>query len=171
MSNVDIKTLLVLNDNPVEPLDYDERRAAKAVVVDEENNILTLGQFLLGGGVEKEETYEEALHREVLEEAGIQIEILQPLGFVVSYRDMLRRKYVTAGYLCKFKKKISDPTTTHEYEKNEVLKWRPLGELRKSYENEIEQLILDKKRFSTDEFQSSMFHKQMILAFLKKAFG
>ncbi len=66
--------------------------AAKALVVNDEGQILILrepvkdnpgskgGQYgLPGGRMEVEETYEQALKREVKEEAGIDVEILYPI--------------------------------------------------------------------------------------------
>ncbi len=41
--------------------------------------------FLLGGGIENDETPEEALHREVIEEVGMSIRIDQKIGVAVQY--------------------------------------------------------------------------------------
>ncbi len=41
--------------------------------------------FLLGGGIENNETPEEALHREVIEEVGMSIRIDQKIGVAVQY--------------------------------------------------------------------------------------
>ncbi|MCM1991272.1 NUDIX domain-containing protein [Oceanirhabdus seepicola] len=58
---------------------YKERIAAYALILDKWNNIAVIntsrGNFLPGGGLEKEETLQECLHRELLEETGYKIEI------------------------------------------------------------------------------------------------
>lgn len=63
--------------------------AAKAIIYDTKGNIIlgkrTITQCYepLGGTLQGTETFEEALHREILEEAGIEIEIL---GYIGGYR-------------------------------------------------------------------------------------
>jgi 8-oxo-dGTP diphosphatase len=70
----------------VEYYEYDTRVAAYAVVVDEQDRILltwfngsTPGWSLPGGGVEYDESLEEAVVREVREESGYDVEVGRPL--------------------------------------------------------------------------------------------
>ncbi len=62
--------------------EYDTRLAAYALIIDDQDRILlswfngsTPGWTLPGGGVEYEEQLEEAVHREVYEETGYQVEL------------------------------------------------------------------------------------------------
>jgi len=165
---------LILNANISEPTDYEVRKTVKAVVVDEKGNTLTFGPYLLGGGVEEGESDEEAIAREMIEEAGIEVEILRPLGTVVGYRDALKRKYVVNGYLCRYKEKICEPTTTEEGEMNQVLKWHSPSEAIHYIESQLEaekraQLTQEPDR-RKDIGQSLLYNKLTALAFLKEAF-
>ncbi len=73
------------------PESYQVRNAVRAILTDAGGNLaLTMINksgfyYLPGGGVEDGENYEEALHRECLEEAGCSIEQLQSLGTVSAY--------------------------------------------------------------------------------------
>lgn len=164
-------TLLTLNANSTEPTDYLERKAVKAVVVDGDGNTLTFGSYLLGGGIDEGEGDEEALHRELMEEAGIEVEIIRPLGKIIGYRDALKKKYDTNGYLCRYLKTVSTPTTIEQYEKEIDLIWDTPKETIKRFEEEILDLQnVNKNTFNGDEYQSRLYNRQMSLAFLKEAF-
>jgi len=73
------------------------RQAVRVVVFDANNNIALIHYvpspefpgdcyYLPGGGVE-EETIEEALHREALEEVGCKIENIEKIGFIMEYMN------------------------------------------------------------------------------------
>ena len=68
------------------------RVAAKALIVDKDGNILILREpakgnvgsqdglyGLVGGRLEDDDTYETALHREVMEETGLEVDLLHPI--------------------------------------------------------------------------------------------
>lgn len=161
---------LILNANSTESTDYEIRNTTKAVVVNNEGKVLLFTYNLIGGGVDEGETFEGALHREALEEAGVEIEIVKPLGEVIAYRDFLKKKYVTKGFLCKVVKTISEPTTTDEAEKA-----RPL--LVENPQNSIARLKkqiadLEKEnpeKYEGDTYQAHLYNQQTTLAFLIEA--
>lgn len=163
--------LLTLNENSFEPTNYAERKTAKAVIVDSEGRSLTLGPYLIGGGVEEGETFEAALHREAMEEAGITIEIIRHLGEIVSYRDALKKKYVTEGFLCKYLATVSKPTSTDPEEMENELIWETPDVALVRFEVEVDALKkTDKGSYSGDGWQSRLFNRTMTLTFLKEAF-
>lgn len=102
--------LNIILNSPENRKIYSDRITVKGVIFNQEGKILVFNSSLVGGGVENNETNEEALHREALEEAGIRIEIIKPLGKVIAYRHEKKLRYVMYGYLCKFIKKIQEPT-------------------------------------------------------------
>jgi 8-oxo-dGTP diphosphatase len=75
--------------------------AAKAVIVDDHNRVLIVreapletrshvGQYqIVGGRIDPGETFEDALRREVKEEVGIEVEILDPL-YVGEWRPKVK---------------------------------------------------------------------------------
>lgn len=75
------------------------RFCVRAVVVNPEGEICAiksdrLGYMQLpGGGIEDNETIEEALRREVQEEAGWTIGDIRPLGYVVEHRESVLHKH------------------------------------------------------------------------------
>lgn len=72
---------------------YKERKAARAIVFDKENNVALLNvtnffyHKIPGGGVEEGEDIMQALKREVLEEIGCEIENIKELGIIEEYRN------------------------------------------------------------------------------------
>ncbi len=73
----------ILNKN------YVQRPGAYAVIVDEKGCIGVVenpkGFFLVGGGIEGDETPEEALHREALEEIGMSLSIDRKIGVATQH--------------------------------------------------------------------------------------
>jgi 8-oxo-dGTP diphosphatase len=71
--------------------DYDTRLAASAAIVDDQDRILLTwfngsrsspsGWTMPGGGVEFDESFQDAVVREVMEEAGYVVEVGDPLAF------------------------------------------------------------------------------------------
>lgn len=164
---------LILKETEAEPIGYSERRTVKAVVVDDKGRTLTFGPYLLGGGVEEDESDGQAIAREMLEEAGIKVKILKPLGRVVGYRDAIKKKYIVDGFLCKFIRTLSMPTTTAEDEVGRESLWHESVEEAVQYvENEVEKMKQgDKNSYKGDSYQSLLYNKLTALAFLKEASG
>lgn len=162
--------ITIIHDHEREPADYAERKTAKAVVLNEEGKILMFPSALLGGGVEGDETYEEALHREILEEAGAQTEIIKPLGTIFTYRDGTKQKYVVEGYLCKYIETVSAPTSTDPSELKLKAGWYDPQEAVARLESQIKDLENKKPEDRTPNHQSSLHNRQIALAFIKEAF-
>lgn len=89
------------------------REIVRAIVVDDEK----MGYFVrvdrnddfgratlietAGGGVEPGESLEDAIHRELSEELGIQAEIVAEIGVVSDYYNLIHRHNVNHYYLCR----------------------------------------------------------------------
>lgn len=160
----------VYNDNDFEPEDYMERPTVRCVIFDEDKkNVLLFGSLLVGGGIEEGESDEEAIIREALEEAGAELEILKSLGEIVSYRDETKKKYVSRGYLCKYVRKVSEPTTTAEDEINVKADWYGVDETINRIQSEIDE-ILEKggEYFGNDLFQTKLHNRRVNLDFIKE---
>lgn len=88
-------------------LSYRERHACRAIVIDDDNNIAIMQinsdnyHKVPGGGIEEGESNEQALRREVSEEAGCEIEILDEIGEIVELRDFSNLRQFSYCYLAK----------------------------------------------------------------------
>ena len=78
--------------------------------------------FLPGGGIEDNETHEECLKREALEEMGMDIKVVNYIGSANRYFFSSNefKYYLSEGYfyICESGKKVSEPT-----EEDHSLKW------------------------------------------------
>jgi NADH pyrophosphatase NudC (nudix superfamily) len=162
---------LVLNINEYEPTDYIDRKTVKAVIVNDKNQILLFNSNLIGGGVDGDETYEEALHREALEEAGAKVEVIKYLGDAIQYRDFIKKKYLVKGYYCKYNETIGLPTTTQDDEVGIEAQWFDFSEALVNLQNEIN-IIKNKnpKGYKDDAYQMEIYNREMAIFFIKEAF-
>lgn len=99
--------------------DFKERQAARAIIFDTEGRIAlmhvsNLNYYKLpGGGVDEGESVEEALRRELAEEAGAQhIEILDEIGEVDEMREQMKMKSTHYCYLVKLIGDLEAPSQT-----------------------------------------------------------
>lgn len=73
-----------------EGVEYPERPGAYGVAIRDDEILIEkacLGWFLPGGGVEPDETVEEALVREVFEESGYSLRSWRPISSVIEWRN------------------------------------------------------------------------------------
>ena len=97
---------------PFEYTDHD-RQIVRAVVFDDDKNFYFVranrdddfGVSTLietsGGGVEDGEDLQEAIHRELKEELGIESEIICKIGVVSDYYNLIHRHNINNYYLCR----------------------------------------------------------------------
>lgn len=100
---------------------FDERKAARAILVDSMSQIALMhvvneGYYKLpGGGVDEGESFEQALQRELHEEAGADdIDILGRVGEIVEYREEWARRGVHACFLVRLKGDLNEPERTEK---------------------------------------------------------
>lgn len=108
-----MKLLYSLNDNQYENLGFDHTRSIVRAVLYDDNNRIALTKIkakdifgvrdyyeLPGGGVNKNERLIDALKRELDEELGAKIDNIVPLGRVVDFYNLIKRKNNQHYYLC-----------------------------------------------------------------------
>ncbi|MFA6194326.1 MAG: NUDIX domain-containing protein [Patescibacteria group bacterium] len=141
-----MKLIKIIQFKDLKPEDiekFEVRRAARAVVFDNDKNIgiLYVGKYnyhkLPGGGLEGDESIEEALKRECLEEIGCNIEIFEELGEIIEYRDEWLLKQHSYCYLANMVGDKGRPDFTQkEIETGFEIKWVSLEEAIKLLEND-----------------------------------
>ncbi len=96
----------------------------KALILNNEDKVLIINDGLLpGGGVEENEDYLDALHRETMEELGISIGDTKELGTVVQFRDFIKRKYIVNSYTAHFLNSSGIASPQNEREAGFVYNW------------------------------------------------
>lgn len=118
-----------------ETIKFEIRKAARAVLVNEYNHVALLyvakdGYYKLpAGGVEKNESVNDALAREVYEEVGSDIVILDELGMTIEYREQFEQLQVSYSFLCKTCGELIEPDfTQNELDHGFQLVWKSIDE-------------------------------------------
>jgi ADP-ribose pyrophosphatase YjhB (NUDIX family)/ribosomal protein S18 acetylase RimI-like enzyme len=114
-------------------VNYVERRAARSVLLNAHNEVALIyvakGHYykLPGGGLEENEDFSQALKREILEEVGANIEIIDSIGMIKEYRDNYEQLQISCAFLCKVVGEIHTPNLTYmEKEMGFECQWVPL---------------------------------------------
>lgn len=100
------------------------RGAARAIVLNSKREMVLQHAAkydyykLPGGGIGNGEDTISALHREVMEEAGCRIDVLEPVGLIIEHRERLKLTQISYCYLAKIKGK-QGKTHLEEGEKQE----------------------------------------------------
>jgi 8-oxo-dGTP pyrophosphatase MutT (NUDIX family) len=162
---MNILAIFYIGDN--EPIDYIERPTVKAVIVNENDEVLFFSGGLPGGGVEKGETNEEALKRELMEEIGANVKIVRELGNVISYRDLLKAKYIFTGYQCSLVS-LSTPTTTLSNEIGGGIVWKNRADAIAEMQQHIVDVNLNKEEYEGDRYQRHILNTEAAIVFLKE---
>jgi 8-oxo-dGTP diphosphatase len=119
---------MIIFGRKIDNVDYVFRPGAYALIFDKEKNKIAVIQtgdehyFLPGGGLDSEETHEECLLREGIEEMGMSIKPIKYIGSAQRYFYSMNDKtyYLGEGhfYLCEILAHVGDPS-----EENHILKW------------------------------------------------
>lgn len=125
----------ITNKETYEEISYKIRKASRAVVFNEENKIAILNvsndnyHKLPGGGIERDEDIITALRRELIEEVGVEVDVLDELGMIIEYRDNFKQLQISYCYLCKVVGEYQETSFTEEEKNNGfILEWVSLNE-------------------------------------------
>lgn len=68
----------------------------------------------IGGGIESNESLEDAVHREIAEEIGYTCEIIDHIGYIVDHYNVLNRETISTFFVVRLKEFIGSNRTLEE---------------------------------------------------------
>lgn len=137
ITDEDIGEKTILMNNPF------HRKGARGIVLDHDGNMAVFykknkNQYKVpGGGLDKNESFEEAFIREVREEVGCEVQIISCLGYTEEYKtksNYIQTSYVFVGKVIR-KLENLELTKMEQDEGGERLWMTPKEALRKMKEN------------------------------------
>jgi len=131
-----MNTLKVIKDKefPTDESTLEIRETSRGVFINKDRLVPLLFASncgiheLPGGGIEAGEDRLAGLVREVLEEAGGEIKIIQELGQIVEYRSQINRKQISYCYFGTIKQVAVPQYTEEELRDGTTLEWLPIDE-------------------------------------------
>ncbi|AOZ94129.1 NUDIX domain-containing protein [Paenibacillus crassostreae] len=143
---------------------FNVRKSSRAIVSNSSEQVAIIYvskdkyHKLPGGGIEEGENYMSALHRELMEEAGVEVNVLGDIGMIMEYRKDHRLFQISNCYNTEMIGELVEPSLTKdERSKGFVLKWVSLDEAIVLLENDHPRNYAGK------------FIKERDLTFLKEA--
>lgn len=115
-----LESEIIESSSELENIKFHVRKACRAVLANCEGKIALLYvsknnyHKLPGGGVEGEESLHTALKREIIEEVGSQIDIMDEIGLVIEYRNKHELLQFSYSYFCKVVGEIGTPKYTNQ---------------------------------------------------------
>lgn len=131
-------------DEPQNGVEYTKRPGSYALIQNDVDNLIGIitakdEYFLLGGGIEKDETVMEALERETREEIGYSLKDIEPIAEIGSYFLSDAKGYLNVEahiHVAKLDKKMCEPV-----EHDHVLLWvdpqEYIGKMSQRWQDEV----------------------------------
>lgn len=123
------------------------RYASRGIVFDESGKIAVFHKAnkneykLPGGGVEENEDKKEAFKREVLEEVGCEVEILEELGTIEEHKSQTNFKQISSVFVAKVTKNTHElHLTEKEKAEGSELLWLEINDAKKYIEDSFDKL-------------------------------
>lgn len=151
---------------------YEDRLTGRGIILDEEKNVALVGTkvntfyLLPGGGIHKNETLEEGVIRECLEEAGCIVTLEYNVGYIDDYRTRDKKHCITHCYIARVvgEKKLLE-LTEEEAANGLHVTWVPIQNALEILQNEVAQLHAGKVTFYNTGFnilRDALFIKKAI---------
>ena len=138
---------------------FEDPLTGKAIVFDHGNDVALVGNkvnsfyLLPGGGINKDESVENGIVRECLEEIGCHVKLLNNVGMVEDYRDRDKKHCINYCYTAKLIGEKGELQLTEDENGNGMhVIWVSLDEATKILEKEVEQLKKGEVKFYNTGF-------------------
>lgn len=149
-----------------EAVHYLDRPTVK-IIIKRDDELLILNDGLLpGGGVDADESDQEAIARELLEELGITVKDIHAIGTVVQYRTLINQKYIINGYTAELHTSGGTTNPQNDREANFVLHWFSPEEAI-AYVSESIETVTHIPMSDAANQQSKLYNLMTTLEFLK----
>lgn len=148
-----------------ESIKYLDRPTVK-VIIKSGSTVLLLNDGLLpGGGIDKNETDNEAITRELKEEIGITVRDVQEIGRIVQYRNFLSKRYIINGYIATLNLGGGSTNPQDKGEAQFTQVWLTVGDALELVSNSIE--IARTKLMDSDLNQGKLYNLMTTYELLK----
>lgn len=121
------------------------RQATRAIVIRDDNKIALLNKVkkgeckLPGGGIEENEDIVEALKREIIEETGCEVEVLNKLGIIIEEKNKNNFRQTSHVFLVKVTKYGEElELTKKELDEGSICEWLDLNDAYKKIKKSLE---------------------------------
>lgn len=138
---------------------FEDRPTGKAIVFDHKNNIALIGNrvnsfyLLPGGGIDKNESIENGIVRECLEELGCHVELIDKIGIIEDYRTRDKKHCINYCYLARLIGKKGKVQLTEDEKKNGMhVIWISINKAVKILKKEVKQLKKGEVKFYNTGF-------------------
>lgn len=159
-----MKNLAVIRDSDFDlpdqdPDNFDSRRAARAVIIDDDGRILMIHVTKYdyykcpGGGIQDSENIEFALAREMIEEAGCKGDIVSEIGTIQELRSKYGLKQISYLYLVRLTEIGQNNLEQDEQEDGFEVVW---------FEN-IDDAISTLEKVKQDEYSAMFMAKRELI--------
>lgn len=124
---------------------FNRRVAVKVALCDRENMIALVGtkyRLLPGGGVESNETLEQAVIRECLEEVGCSVDNIKEIATALEYRAKTRRHQTTHFFTATLRGEKGVPETSQVDEQGIQVEWFTQNEAIALLEKQLKETLI-----------------------------
>jgi 8-oxo-dGTP pyrophosphatase MutT (NUDIX family) len=145
---------------------YSDRPTVKVVIKNDDKILLIDEGILPGGGVEPNESDQEAITREIQEEIGATIKDLRDIGTVLQYRNLISKRYLVNGYTASLETIGGSTNPQSEREERLTTQWLSIEDALAYVARSIEEAKLDPLDDAAAD-QGRLYNLLTTLEFLK----
>ena len=139
-----------------ELITYTDRPTVKVIIKNGSTVLLLNDGLLPGGGIDENETDNDAITRELQEELGATVRDIQEIGSVVQYRNFLNKRYIINGYIATLEYGGGSTNPQDEGEAQFTQEWLPVADALELVSNSI--VVARTKLMDADLNQGTLYN-------------